>query len=50
MYVSSDVPCELFWPWKRVNLDPNEHAMPLKVTYLLARNNNNLKEVKNRSS
>lgn len=34
MYMNSDIPCELFWPWKRVNLDPDEHPMPLTLTYL----------------
>jgi len=48
--MSTGVPSELFWPWKRVNLDPNEHAMPLMVIYLFASNNKNSQEVKNRSS
>lgn len=50
MYMNSDIPCELFWPWKRVNLDPDEHPMPLTLTYLLARTNNKSKEVDKRSS
>lgn len=50
MDMNSDVPCELFWEWKSVNLGSNECAMSLTVTYLLAINSSYSKEVKNRST
>lgn len=50
MDMNSDVPCELFWEWKSVNLGSNECAMSLTVTYLLAVNSSYSKELKNRST
>lgn len=46
--MNPDVPCEVFWPWEKVNLGSNECAMSL--TYLFAGKSTNSKEVKNRSS
>lgn len=46
--MNPDVPCEVFWPWEKVNLGSNECAMSL--TYLFAGKSIHSKEVKNRSS